>query len=250
MESEPPGDEQIRRGGPKRVSGPRRVALGSAEVVRHTILGLVPFVGSAIDAAISELERQQAAASMDDFLRELCDFVLHLEKDKLDEAYVASADFTERLIQTCRLARLTRDKAKIRMYAAVLTNSMTLARASDLEPESILDTLADLSPGDVTILQDIWTGTQKGVLPYLPSYASAGGGHAAPSGIGENAEFHLLRLQRFGLIREKSGAYFDYSGGEYSATPTLRKLMAMVEEVIADEAAEPHGATHAEDRTL
>lgn len=86
------------------------------------------------------------------------------------------------------------------------------------------------------VLQDLWTRTQRGALPCQPPYAGdAPDGGSLPPKIAAQGTFHLLRLQRAGLIKEKIGAFFDYAGGEYLATATLRSLMALVDELDGEE---------------
>ena len=108
-----------------------------------------------------------------------------------------------------------------------MAGAVSLDRSHFLEPESVLPVLAELSPGDLAVLTDVWDRgmhrakayTYKDASPDLPAWVSG------------NLVFHLLRLQRAGLVKEATGTFLDYSSGNYSPTPTMHKLMSLVDTV-------------------
>lgn len=229
----PPIPLEIAAGGPAPVSATRRIALGAGEVIRHALLGAVPVVGGALDAAVSEVERQRKEAGRDELLRQLARFADRLDEKKLDLAYLDSDEFKDRFATAWRLAEKTRDTTRIRLYAAILAGSASGMHASDLEPDSILQVLADLSPDDLLVLQDVWRKGQSGHMAY--TYRRADEEPKLPEHASRHLVFHLLRLERAGLIKQEADVHDALTGDAFAPTMTLFTLMELVRELDTEE---------------
>jgi len=221
---------EVYAGGPSPTSAGRRASDAGMEILRHTLLGVVPVVGPTIDAVVTAWERQRADAAHDELLRELCAMVGRLEADKVDIRYLESEEYRDRFAKAWRLAEDTRDQAKIRLYAAILAGAARIDRDEFLEPESTLSALAELSPGDLMVLEDFWQHRgQQGASEFIEyQYEPAQVDPRLPRALHGHVLFHLLRLERAGLVKEAAGAIVGYTGGGFSATPTLCALMALV----------------------
>jgi hypothetical protein len=220
---------EVTRGGPAPVGAARRVAIGTAEVIRHALLGAVPVLGGAIDAAVSEVERQRTEAGRDELLRQLARMLDRVDERKVDAAYLETQEFQDQFATTWRLSERTRDKAKIRLYAAILAGSASLDRARFLEPESILPVLAELSPGDLFVLHDLWLKGRAGGMAY--TYRRADEDPALPLEVSRHLVFHLFRLERSGLVKQDSDVHDAVTGDAFSPTITLFSLMELVGEI-------------------
>ena len=87
--------------------------------------------------------------------------------------------------------------------------------------------LAELSRADFVVLKDVWERGMRGAKAYTYKDVSPD----LPTWISGNLVFHLLRLQRAGLVKEATGTFLDYEGGNFSPTPTMDTVMMLVDTV-------------------
>ena len=215
----------------------RAVEAYSARGWLRAAVAMVPYLGSAIDALITTRGAALTQRRIETLLEELRVAAEHLDDKKVNRDFLASEEFDDLMMRAFRSASETRDRDKIRLYAAILIGAAS-AELADVDPESILAAIAELSPLEITVARELYR-QQHGQLSLdasgpdrdleLSEVNERAKDARWPARAVPNLSYHLKRIERTGLIAEITGTYWDYTGGAYRTTSTFRRLMRYLE---------------------
>jgi len=225
----------------------RAVELYTEQRWLRAAVQLVPFgVGSAIDALITTRGGELARRRVESLLEDLRTAIDQVGQDKVDRAFVGSEEWDDLVIRAFRAAAETRDREKLRILAAILGGSASVERDPALDAEALLSAVTELSPADVELARVLHerlsaprTETEAGMNELQLWTARLEGDEWIPPAARDDRTFHFHRLEQAGLISEITGSYLSYGGGAYRLTPTLVRLMALVEQFVPPPAAPP-----------
>lgn len=195
---------------------------------------LIPFgIGGAIDVLVTTRGAALVERRLTAFIEELRGAAERLGEEKVDRAFLDTEEWDDLVIRAMRSAADTRDREKIRLYAALLVGAAATDRDRDVDLESLLSAIAELSPLEIRLARSIYEMQKLDVDRdlELTEVVARGWGDPAkyPAEAMANLTFHLKRLERTGLVSEITGAYWDYTGGAYRVTMTFRRLMRYLE---------------------
>ena len=125
----------------------------STEVVFRGLVGAIPYVGTLLNEAIFEGRARLKQERLEKFVGYLADSLQTLETDKIDVAYIQSAEFVDFLEDVLIRAAKVRAEEKRRKLAAVLAGRLQHAQGSPFD-DRFLDLLITLSDIQVRILAE------------------------------------------------------------------------------------------------
>jgi hypothetical protein len=151
-------------------------------------------------------------------------------KDKIDKKFLESEEWFDLVIKSIEESTRTRNVNKIAHYAKILRGAATIQDRNQYHPEDYLNMIIELTPEELSIAKILYDKIQlagKGKKPELYWASKSGLKKLADQKIIPRADYDyvLLRLQRVGLIKEVTGTFLDYEGGEYILTDAFKKLM-------------------------
>lgn len=194
-------------------------------------INVVPYVGGAIDVLISSKASKISEKRILDFINSLSDNLTLVDENKIDKKYLDSDDFFDLIINCFERSSKTRSKLKKDYYAKILTKQITVLNTSTEVSEHYLDIISELNEKELiiaTVLFDKMTLDPKWKGERHYNWASKKGledlnnAGIIPS---SDYEFTLLRLQRVGLLKEVTGTFMNYEGGDYTVTDAFKELM-------------------------
>ena len=125
----------------------------STESVVRSLLGAIPSIGTALNEAIFDLRARLKQERLEKFVGYLADSLQTLETDKIDVAYIQSAEFVDFLEDVLIRAAKIRAEEKRRKLAAVLAGRLQHAEGTPFD-DLFLDLLIALSDIQVLILAE------------------------------------------------------------------------------------------------
>ena len=125
----------------------------STESVVRSLLGVIPSIGTALNEAIFDLRARLKQERLEKFVGYLADSLQTLETDKIDVAYIQSAEFVDFLEDVLIRAAKVRAEEKRRKLAAVLAGRLQHAEGTPFD-DRFLDLLIALSDIQVRILAE------------------------------------------------------------------------------------------------
>jgi hypothetical protein len=204
-------------------SVPARVAEVYAELDEvRALIQLIPIFGGPIDTLIAGRGAQIVRRRIEALIEEVRKRADRLEKEKVDHSFVESEEFDDLVMRAFRAASATRDREKIRVYAAILVGSASTKRPPDLDPEAALSAVAELSPTELELAKVIFdhVGPHGGPQAWGNPY------EWLPAQFKSDLEFHLNRIERTGLILQTTQSPpVGRSITWYSVTPTFARIM-------------------------
>ena len=125
----------------------------STESVVRSLLGAIPSIGTALNEAVFDLRARLKQERLEKFVGYLADSLQALETDKIDVAYIQSAEFVDFLEDVLIRAAKVRAEEKRRKLAAVLAGRLQYAEGTPFD-DRFLDLLITLSDIQVRILAE------------------------------------------------------------------------------------------------
>ena len=132
----------------------------SAESVIRGLVGAIPYVGTTLNEAIFDLRARLKQERLEKFVEELASILQTLESDKIDVAYIQSAEFVDFLEDVLIRAAKVRAEEKRRKLAAVLAGRLQHAESTPFD-DLFLDLLVYLSDTQVRILAEHLRAAEK-----------------------------------------------------------------------------------------
>ena len=132
----------------------------STESVVRSLLGAIPSIGTALNEAIFDLRARLKQERLEKFVGYLADSLQTLETDKIDVAYIQSAEFVDFLEDVLIRAAKVRAEEKRRKLAAVLAGRLQHAEGTPFD-DRFLDLLVYLSDTQVRILAEHLRAAEK-----------------------------------------------------------------------------------------
>ena len=132
---------------------PKTYVKESTEVVVRGLVGAIPYVGTLLNEAIFEGRARLKQERLKKFVEDLADSLQNLESDKIDVAYIQSAEFVDFLEDVLIRAAKTRAEEKRKKLAAVLAGRLQNAEGTPFD-DRFLDLLIALSDIQVRILAE------------------------------------------------------------------------------------------------
>ncbi len=132
---------------------PKTYVMKSTESVVRSLLGAIPTIGTALNEAIFDLCARLKQERLEKFVEYLADSLQTLESDKIDVAYIQSAEFVDFLEDVLIRAAKTRAEEKRKKLAAVLSGRLQHAEGTPFD-DRFLDLLIALSDIQVRILAE------------------------------------------------------------------------------------------------
>jgi hypothetical protein len=201
----------------------RAVASYAGIPVGRFLVQLVPMIGSAIDAYFGTWGQNIREDRLVALIDGLSEAVRSVGEDKLDRSFLETEEFYDLLTRAGRAAMETRDREKIRMYAALLIGAAVHpAATTPLEPEAALVSLISLTPTEVSLLRVIIDKTAGGASwPPNPE--------DVPAELVLDHDFHCKHIEAAGLIVEQPVYDRGQAGGSYVPTATLGRLVELLQ---------------------
>ena len=125
----------------------------STEVVVRGLVGAIPYVGTLLNEAIFEGRARLKQERLERFVEYLAENLQTLESDKIDVAYIQSAEFVDFLEDVLIRAAKVRAEEKRKKLAAVLAGRLQHAKGTPFD-DRFLDLLVSLSDTQVRILAE------------------------------------------------------------------------------------------------
>ena len=125
----------------------------STEVVVRGLVGATPYVGTLLNEAIFEGRARLKQERLEKFVEYLAENLQNLESDKIDVAYIQSAEFVDFLEDVLIRAAKVRAEEKRKKLAAVLAGRLQHAESTPFD-DRFLDLLVYLSDTQVRILAE------------------------------------------------------------------------------------------------
>ena len=132
----------------------------STEVVIRGLVGAIPYVGTLLNEAIFEGRARLKQERLEKFVEYLADSLQTVEFDKIDVAYVHSAEFVDFLEDVLVRAAKVRAEEKRKKLAAVLAGRLQHAEGTPFD-DRFLDLLIALSDIQVRILAEHLRAAEK-----------------------------------------------------------------------------------------
>lgn len=125
----------------------------STEVVVRGLVGAIPYVGTLLNEAIFEGRARLKQERLEKFVEYLAENLQSLESNKIDVAYIQSAEFVDFLEDVLIRAAKVRAEEKRKKLAAVLAGRLQHAESTPFD-DRFLDLLVYLSDTQVRILAE------------------------------------------------------------------------------------------------
>jgi hypothetical protein len=158
----------------------------------------------------------------------------HISNEQLHRGieWTASEQFQDTLYQALDSTIKTRSREKIVMNVMILTNLLSVHNDGRFRPEEYLNSIEQLTTLEISILLTFFkcyvNEPQKSEENELQWAGRIGIKNKLIQELRINNDdltFLLTRLERTGFIKEITGVYLDYSGGSYTITRSLIRMM-------------------------
>lgn len=224
---------------PVAISGVENVAdRYSSTTSLRMIMTAIPVVGSAIDAALSTDAQNRFQQRTEYFFEQINIQMQLIKEDKINKDYIQSEEFADLVVLAVNESRKTRSRDKINLYSRILVQSIKQTSPESYSPEEYLMILASLTEKEVYIASKFYEGQKDRAesnagmndLQWLSSINWRNGKEKElRDEIGDDFDLMTRRIANTGLIKEITGAFMDYTGGEFIITKSFRKLMSYLE---------------------
>ncbi len=207
----------------------------SDNIALRATINLIPTIGGSLDVIFSSRGQALAAQRLTQFIDDLRTEMRLLETRVVDKDYLESEQWVDLVMRAMEAAARTRDREKIRLYAKILKGAVSNRNLREFSPEEYLTILSEMTPLEIQVATSIYrqqsdrpqegenelTWAQRKEWDKIPERVSVS--H-------DDMPFILIRLERTGLIKEITGAFWGYEGGVYVVTEAFRKMMQFLGE--------------------
>jgi hypothetical protein len=230
-----PSTDLVRRAQEASETYERNVAL-------RTLVLAIPGIGGSLDLVLTS-----GGARFEERMRDLIDALKEdmqecmetVADSALDKEYLESDEFFDLVLRALDATIKTRDEAKRRMYARILTESTFLSQREGHSPEEYLELIVDLTPRELMVAQALYRE--------WPRRVGDNEGRGDPEGWkrwqdrvraevgldGTDLQLILGRLRSSGLATEVLGTVRSTPQPddlpEYWVAPSFEKLMQFLE---------------------
>ncbi|HCY75597.1 MAG TPA: hypothetical protein DHV28_06715 [Ignavibacteriales bacterium] len=205
--------------------------------LRLSILG-IPKIGAFIDSVLSSKGQQISYNRLIGFINELEKEIKQIDERVINLEFLASEEFYDLLIEIFEASLKTRHEEKRQLYARILANRCITTDVK-INPEFFIDTINDLKIEELLVaikLYEIKTTELGNTLKAefqgnnIKSYVRDRNLLALTDLNIEEDDYNfiLLRLERYGLIKEQATRISGYNSEIYELTETFLKLMKII----------------------
>lgn len=179
------------------------------------------------DAVFVAMAGRRAARRVDALLRHVSELEAKVKCETLREEVLESEDFADLALDAVEAATRTRDDEKIRQYAAILVGSASADAPPDLESQSVLRALADLTLKQVRLLALVFA---HGELAIYTSQARHGPSFELPEELQRDLMFDLRRIEATGLLTSESiqPLMGGHQGQYWTPTVTVGRIRGLL----------------------
>jgi len=207
----------------------------SENVALRAAVNLIPYVGGSLDVLFvskgQSLIQKRVMKLLDDLKVEMS----KLDDQAVNKAYLESEEWFDLVTRALEASAKTRDGEKIKLYAKLLSSTVSTQPDPHYSPEDYLAILSELTPREIHVARVLYDqqNDRPGEKEHELEWAQRKGWDrlAAQADVTkEELQFSLLRLQRAGLAKEITGAIYNYGGGVYVITDAFRGMMNYIHE--------------------
>lgn len=212
--------------------------LAVANASLKSLAGRIPVVGPVISGIFETHRSQLYEERLRSFLEDLREEASRTLEEEYAKDYLESQDFLHLVLLACEHAQRTGRGEKRRLYARALLNAGTKRwgpSKCDIA-EEVLDSLSELSPTEIRVLQAAWEHRAEHPQPD-PAFNALLAVTTAERLVPRLADLdlnvmeiraYLGKLQRLGLTQEVIETRSGYSGGGFRLTPLFDRLMELI----------------------
>ena len=197
-------------------------------------IAAIPYIGGPIDILLSSKASKITQRRLGEFIDFVTAEMAKLDQQTIDREFIESEEFYDLLMKAFDRSIRTRSTEKKRVYARILRAGVESGGADSTTAEDYLDIVAELSEAEIVIARKLYDRMRlnpKWIEGRQYNWASKRGLEDMHNeGVVPRADYDyvLLRLQRVGLLKEQTGAFLNYEGGDYQITDAFEKLMGSV----------------------
>lgn len=197
----------------------------------RALIGAIPYVGGAIDILISSKASKITEKRIFNYIETLSKRLESITEDSIDKKFLETEEFFDLIINSLEKSTKTRSNNKKEYYTEILTKRITNSITSTMTAEDFLEIISELNDIEIEIarkLYDKMIDDPKWNDKRHYNWASKRGLedlHSEKNIPKADYEFILLRLQKVGLLKEVTGTFLNYEGGDYSITDAFKNLM-------------------------
>lgn len=207
----------------------------SKKVVLRAVINVIPWVGGSLDVVLSSGGQRIIEERIKRLFEQFSADMGKIKEDAIDKSFIETEYFFDLLRKVMESSTKTREQQKIELYSKILCNSLLKDVVGKEMVEDYLSVLTELSVREVCLAKTIYEMQKGGLLDkehelqmaLRTGWNTLSDKLSIPSG---ELDFFLKRLERTGLIKEITGAYFDYEGGVYVITQTFKVMMQFLNE--------------------
>jgi len=207
-------------------------AYSNQTLIRAAIVA-IPYVGSSIDTLIcgkaTKIQTERILKSISSLQQELS----KANEAKMDHHYIDSEEFYDDLISYFNNAAKEKSDLKIIYYAKLLKSRLE-GRTIQIGTRYIYDALLNLSEEEVKVLNKVYTYVvnkeNSAANPDKNQFDFNSKMLKEITMSDFDFDFILIRLEKEGFVKERTGAFLNYGGGDYYITSITRKLMKIIQE--------------------
>ena len=213
----------------------KAVEIYSNQVVIRSAIVAIPFVGSSIDTLLNGRASKIQTERILNAVNKLKDELEKVEDSKIDKLYLESEEFYDDIISYFNNITKERSELKVGYYSKILKERLE-GSIVEIGTRQIYEALSNLSEDEVIILREIYEYTIKkeGTMPKEEKGKKQFDVNSkilkGITNFDLDFDYLLIRLEKEGFIKERTGTYLDYSGGDYYITSLTRKLMLLAVE--------------------
>jgi hypothetical protein len=200
--------------------------------IAKAIVQLIPGIGTFINEILSNKGGKIKEQRLESFLNALYECIRIVDQSTIKKEWVQSEEFYDLLNAAIESSLKTRSKEKLYINAMIITNSLILENKDRFMPEEYLSAISDLTPLELKALVVIYKEFESAKrLPEqndLQFSKSVNWKESLKNKCelsDEDFIFLMKRLERTGFVKEITGMYFDYEGGEFMITPSFGKFI-------------------------
>lgn len=195
----------------------------------------IPQIGSFIDTILTSKSQQISYSRLLGFINELELEIKQIDEKLINLEYLESEEFYDLLLKIFEASLKTRHDEKRKLYAKILKNRC-LTKNAEINPEFFVDIIFELKIEELLVAiklyeiktTDLYNKLKAEFQGEKKNLYTRDKDVLALSGLNiekEDYKFLLLRLERFGLIKEKASGISGYNSEQYELTETFSKLM-------------------------
>jgi hypothetical protein len=191
---------------------------------------LIPYIGGALDVLFSHKGQEIMNERIESAFQKVKDEAQKLDESKIDYDFLESEEFFDIVYRTFDEIRKTRLKEKHKLFARILAKS-TLNTNKSFEINKFQNILSSIDIEDIFVAQYLINNKDK-VESSDHDIKNNFWKEMNIDGLSnEELQMSLNTLFALGLITERYGAAFDYSGGHYKISKLLKEFLVFIKEV-------------------